>query len=93
MTFGVLGLNAFDSISDRAKLIPLALVPVILHPLFSLCVFTHPYPRVWHMKRRARGSNEVRRASLRTGRGRLPFRLGSNSIQESGTSTSDAFLY
>lgn len=88
--FGVLGLTFYDVLSQRLALLPLTLAPAVLYPLFTLCIFTHPYPRLWHMRRRTREEAEWPRGTAhRWSRGSRVFRT---EFTTSLTTSSDAAM-
>lgn len=90
--FGVVGLTFYEGLPERLTLLPLVLAPAVLYPILTLCVFTHPYPRLWHMRRRTREEpNRIRGPSRRWDRGNVLF---PPDLSTSGTTSSDtAMLY
>ena len=84
MAFGVVGLTFYEELPERLTLLPLVLAPTIVYPIFTLCVFTHPYPRLWHMRRRTREDPYRMRGPSR----RWPWDRG-NTLFPPDLSTSD----
>lgn len=97
--FGVVGLEFYPY--HYYLLIPMSAVSVVLYPMFFLCVHSHPYTRIWHLKKRQRNTvtNVQGRGEHRWLRGARIRNETNDSffppeIDTSGSSSSDsAMLY